>query len=211
MQRLCASVQRIQFQLVLAAIVGAVAAPAAACGYHDAATVHLGMLNLSYPQALHVRTAVWMAQRDGTLARPVDADRQRDDASTRLRAMLRYRETVAALDVLGSRLDGARDGRAVPSFSVVLIGPMLWTRFDTSNPTIAMSAHVDGPGRDHVGVVTDAPVLAALADGRLSPESARRHGLIRFYGSAEATLEVASLLDRADRSLPDTASRGSDR
>jgi hypothetical protein len=206
-----AGVRRIQLQFVLAAIVGTVAAPAAACGYHDAATIHLGMLNLSYPEALHVRTAVWMAQRDGTLARPGDAERLPDDASTRLRAMLRYRETVAALDVIRTRLDGARGGRAVPSFSVVLIGPMLWTRFDTSNSTTAMSAHVDGPGRDHVVVVTDAPVLAALTDGRLSPESARRHGLIRFYGPAEASREVSSLLDRTDRSVPDTASRGSDR
>jgi len=45
-------------------------APAAhACGYHDPSSVNLGMLNWSYPDALYVRTAVWMSQRDGALSR----------------------------------------------------------------------------------------------------------------------------------------------
>ena len=203
--------RRTLVHLVLAATAGCAAAPAAACGYHDAASINLGMLNLSYPDSLHVRTAVWMAQRDGTLARPAAAEAPADEATTRLRAMLRYREALGSLDALRAGFDGVRTGRPAPSFSVVLIGPMLWTRFDTATAPIAMSAHADGPGRDHVVLVTDAPVLAALAEGRLSPAAARRNGLVRIYGPAAATRDVAALLDRSDPAVPDTASRGHQR
>ncbi len=47
---------------VMAALL-AVAFPVAACGYHGNAAV--GALNVAYPNALWVRTAVWQAQLDG--------------------------------------------------------------------------------------------------------------------------------------------------
>jgi hypothetical protein len=203
-----ARIRRALACLALASAVGLPAAPATACGYHDAASIELGMLNLSYPESLHVRTAVWMAQRDGTLARPAAAQAPADEATTRLRAMLRYREALGSLEALRAGFEGVRAGRPAPSFSVVLIGPMLWTRFDTATAPIAMSAHTDGPGRDHVVLVTDAPVLAALAEGRLSPAAARRNGLVRLYGPAAATRDIAALLDRSDPAVPDTALRG---
>ena len=58
-----------RFAIVASLAVGAT--NARACGFHDAAAVNLGMLNQAYPDALHVRTAVWMAQRDARV--PVEA------------------------------------------------------------------------------------------------------------------------------------------
>jgi hypothetical protein len=197
--------------LALAAVLGAAAAPAAACGYHGGSGLGLGMLNLAFPDALHVRTAVWMAQQDGTLARPAASPEAPDEASARLLAMLRYRETVQSLDALRARLERARDGAPAPSFSMVLIGSLLWTRYDASAAQVAMSAHVDGPRRDDVVLVTDAPVVAALVDGRLSPAAARERGLIRLYGPADATHDVAALVERAGNAPPNTAAPGVDR
>ena len=47
-----------------------------ACGYHDAGSINRGMLNLVYPNALYVTSAVWKAQLVGLLSRD-DRPRQR--------------------------------------------------------------------------------------------------------------------------------------
>jgi hypothetical protein len=181
--------------------------PVAACNFHDGASLGVGMLNLAYPNALHVRGAVWLAQQDGTLAGPV----AHPDASDRLATWQRFRETLVSLEALRTRLSLARDNRPVPSFSVVLIGPMLWTRFDGSVAAMTMSPHVEGPGRDDVVIVTDAPVLAALAAGRLTSEAARARGLIRLYGPPGLVAGVSAIVDRSTRSDRITARQGSAR
>jgi len=172
----------------------ALALPAArACGLHDARGLGLGMLNLAYPDALHVRTAVWMAQRDGGIDR-VEPTGPPDLASPagRLEAIRRYTVTVLMLGELRDRLP---QRTARPSFAVVLIGPMLWTRFQPTGAGLEMTAHVTGPAPDDVVVVTDAPVLAALVDGRLTAAQARERGLLRIYGTPERERGIAALLD----------------
>jgi len=165
-----------------------------ACGYHDPSSINFGMLNWSYPDALHVRTAVWMAQRDGLIARDVELDPD-DPLPPRMRATLRLRDTVAALTALRERIAGALDGAPVPAFSMVLLRPMLWARFDTAEATLRMEAHADGPGRDDVVIVTDEPVISAWLEGRITPREALASGLVRLYGPPEKVEQVASLLD----------------
>jgi hypothetical protein len=180
--------------LLLAAVL-AVSPAAQACGYHDPSSVNLGMLNLAYPDALHVRTAVWMAQLEGLISRdeqPVASDPQ----TAMIRAMFRLRETGVRLGWFRDRIGAALDGRPVPAFSMVLIGPMLWARFEQAGATLELAAHATGPASADVVIVTDEPVLAALLDGRLTPREARKLGLIRFYGVEESVADVGSLLDR---------------
>jgi len=170
--------------------------PAArACGYHDPSSLNLGMLNLAYPDALHVRTAVWMAQRDGAISRD-EQPAATDPPTAAIRAMFRLRETVLRLGALRERIGAALDGRPVPAFSMVQIGPMLWTRFEPAGAMLAMVAHSTGPASDDVVVVTDEPVVAALLEGRLTPREARALGLVRFYGEQASVEHVVSLLDR---------------
>jgi len=180
--------------MLLAALLAG--SPAAqACGYHDPSRVNLGMLNLAYPDALYVRTAVWTAQLEGAIPRdeqPAAADPQ----SATIRAMFRLRETVVRLGALRDRIGTALEGRSVPSFSMVLIGPMLWTRFEPAGATLEMAAHAAGPASDDVVIVTDEPVVAALLDGRMPPREARELGLMRFYGAEGRVKDVASVLDR---------------
>jgi hypothetical protein len=167
---------------------------ARACGLHDPASVNLGMLNLAYPDALHVRTAVWMAQRDAIV--PRDGRVSPSDPSSvefRLDAMRRYRDAVAGLHALRERMT-PMDG--TPRFAVVLIGSMLWTRFEPSGGHVAMTPHATGPMPDDVVVVTDTPVVLALLDGTLTPAEAQARGLVRLYGPTRPRAGVASLLDR---------------
>jgi hypothetical protein len=180
---------------------GAIAALSAsfsaqACGYHDPSGYNVGMLNWAYPDALHVRTAVWMAQRDGSLA-PAPSLPAFDPASSqaRLWQMLRLGATQAQLGALRASLDATVAGRPLPAFAVVLIGPMLWTRFDAADDGVRMAAHIPGPAPGDVVVVTDAAVLAALVDGSITFHSARERGLARLYGSSDAVERVSNILD----------------
>jgi hypothetical protein len=170
---------------------------AQACGYHDPSGYGVGMLNWAYPDALHVRTAVWMAQGEGLLVRAapvIDADPA--SPAYRLQQMMRLRQTQAGLDALRDGLDAAVDDRALPAFAIVLIGPMLWARFERVNGVLVMASHVAGPAPGDVVIVTDEPVVAALVDGRLTPPAARERGLVKFYGDAQNAEQVSTSLER---------------
>jgi len=108
-----------------------------------------------------------------------------------------YRKAVRELDAFRNGLSVAVGGRGSPVFSMVLIGPMLWTRFETTGSTLNMTPHVAGPSKGDVVIVTDEPVVAALIDGQVTPQAARELGLVRFYGSPDAVQEVTSWLDRS--------------
>jgi hypothetical protein len=186
--------------VVMAAAALAGSPPAQACGYHDPASVSVGMLNWAYPDALHVRTAVWMAQASGLLPRrePVpDADPQ--SASFRFQQSIRLRDTQARLDGLRGQIDTALDGRPMPALSIVLIGPMLWTRLESTEGRVDMWSHTSGPASDDVVIVTDEPVVAALVEGRITARDARSQGLVRLYGVGENVERVSALLDRLVR------------
>lgn len=168
---------------------------AQACGYHDPSSVNLGALNMAYPDALHVRTAVWMAQRDGELP-PREPVPVGDPQTATIHAMMRLGRTVAMLGALRDRIAPPKGGRPVQSFSVILIGPMLWARFEPRIGELALQPHADGPAEGDVIVVSDEPVIAALAEERITPQEARRLGLLRLYGDRASVEAVASLLER---------------
>lgn len=180
---------------MLAALV-AVAPAARSCGYHHPSNVSLGMLNWAYPDSLHVKTAVWMAQRDGVLAIAEPSTGPDAQSQTLLRQMAQLRETTANLGALQTGLVRSLDGREIPSFSVVLIGPMLWARFHSVDGSPAMAVHVDGPALEDVVLVSDAPVIASLVAGQLAPAEARRRGLLRAYGRPQEVERVEFAFDR---------------
>lgn len=181
-----------------AAILLASSPVAHACGYHDPAGASVGMLNWAYPDALHVRTAVWMAQASGVLAARESlpaADPQ--SATDRLQQMVRWRETQSRLVAVQGRIHAALDGQPMPAFAVVLIGPMLWTRFVGGESGVTMVPHAAGPAQDDVVIVTDEGVIAALAKGRITAREARAQGLVKAYGARERVERLSALLDRS--------------
>ena len=161
------------------------AAPAMACGFENPNNVAFqrGMLNFAFPKALWVSTAVWQAQEAGLL--------ERDTALAGNRALLGFRRASEALATVAQELDA--EARPLPPFTLVMIGPVLWTRFAAAGDSIAATPHVKGPAAGDVVVVSDEPVILAIAKGRIGGSLALDQGLIRIYGepAKAAALETA--------------------
>lgn len=165
-----------------------------ACGFHDPSSVNVGMLNLAYPDSLHVRTAVWMAQREGIIDRDPQLDPV-DSQAGRIGALFRMRETMLRLRALHERIVVTTDRGETPGFAVVLLGPMLWTRYHRSEVGLVLLEHAEGPESNDVVVVTDGPVVAALLEGRITAGQARHLGLVRLYGTPAGIGQVVAALD----------------
>lgn len=133
-------------------------------------------------------SAVWRAQLEGVI--------RRDERPEAARFLLGYRRAAADFAKLRDRLVLARDGEAVPSLSILLIGPMLWTRFAPAQDGLSMVTHVDGAQASDIVIVTDEPVVAALASGQITPLAARQKGLLRLYGTIDGRIRMANWLDR---------------
>ena len=157
------------------------ALPAAlACGLHDGPSFQRGAMNWIYPNSLHVGTQVWMAQRAGRLES--DAFARRDDLTIEARNRYEYLQAKHWLRQLQARLAGPSKRGERPNIAVVLLGPMLWSRYQASGSDVTLAVHVEGPAEGDVVVVTEPPVIKALAYGRLTVHEALELGVIRFYG-----------------------------
>ncbi len=114
-------------------VIGAIAGSthALACGFHDATSVQRGVLNFLYPDALHVSGATWALQQAGRLPMP---DRRRLSARGEERAKLdaaAYWKARAALTSLGTEMQARQTAPHVAA--LVLVGPMLWMRYETTD------------------------------------------------------------------------------
>jgi hypothetical protein len=154
-----------------------------------------GSLQLAYPEALHVGTAVWQAQLAGTL--PRDPLAQRDDLSPEARGKLRLLKVTATLRQVAARLAGAPGTTAHPDVALVLLGPVMWTRFETANGGVRATPHVPGPAQGDVVVVTDIPVVEAIASGDLGFADAIERRVLRLYGAPDAVAEATRWLSAA--------------
>lgn len=163
-------------------------APALACGFEDPSNLGFqrGMLNFAFPKALWVSTAVWQAQEAGLL--------EPETSLKGNRALLGFRRASDALSTLARDLDQAEE--ALPDFTLVMIGPVLWTRFAAQGEAIRATPHVKGPSKGDVVVVSDEPVVLALARGRIAGSTALDHGLIRLYGDAAQAAVIETALRR---------------
>lgn len=161
-----------------------------ACGFEDptSATAARGVLNWAFPNSLHVSTAVWQAQAAGIIGR--------DQTPAAVKALLGYQKATEMLSAFRDGLAAGLDEHTVPSVSVVMLGPVLWTRFERNGMAVDMAMHASGPASGDTVIVTDEPVIAALVDGRLTPRDARELGLLRLYGPAESVTRLTSWLDR---------------
>lgn len=187
--------RRVMQRAAVAALLLALGGGAAeACGFEDpsSASFQRGMLNFAFPKALWVSTAVWQAQAEGLLAP--------DRASAGNRALLGFRRAADALSAVGRELDAANP--ALPDFTLVMIGPMLWTRFAEHGGAIAATPHVKGPSRGDVVVVSDEPVIVAMARGELAGAAALDYGLIRLYGEPARVAALDAALRQAGTPRP---------
>ena len=132
-----------------------------------------GGFTVSHPQSIHVAVAVANARRDGLLP-AASPNAVANDVLLNL--MLRD------LRQLNSRLNKGRKTMTERprSFSLVLVGPGLWSHFHASTSAILARYHTTGPMDGKVTVVTHHVVLQALLDGSLTFEEAVSRGLLTY-------------------------------
>jgi hypothetical protein len=171
-----------------------------ACGFEDPNSVGFrrGALNMAFPQALHVGTAMWQAQMAGAL--PRDELARRDDLTEDARRTLSLLRINGDFRKLAARLGGAPGAMARPNLAIVLLGSVLWTRIETQDGVVLAKVHVDGPSPGEVVIVTDAPALKAIAGGDVGFAQAVDLGVVRLYGPpvevAAARIWLAALDSR---------------
>jgi hypothetical protein len=160
------------------------------CGFENPNSVAVarGSLNWAFPDSLHVTSAVWQAKAAGVL--------EHETTPTAAMALVGYRKVAERLNAFRNGLAAARNSQDVPAVSMVLLGPVLWTRFAPTATSVDIATHVTGPELGDTIIVTDVPVIAALAAGRLTPQAARNLGLIRLYGASEAIERLSNWLNR---------------
>ena len=94
-------------------------------------------------------------------------------------------------------LDNAK-GSEPTEFSLVLVGPRLWSHYRVSDERIRAQYHVDGPLTERAVVLTDDAVIEALLAGTLDADQALEAGLIAVAGPDQSRVSrlLASALAR---------------
>lgn len=157
-----------------------------ACGFEDPKSVPAQqvVLGLIYPNALYVQGAVDSALRGGVLGPEHFAPST--DPSALYRTASNLRRFAGGLAV-GPRPD-------LPAFSLVLMGPVMWTQFRPGSDGLVTDIHTSGPLADSAVVVSDVPALVALVSGDVSGSEADALGLVRFYGDPAEIDELREAL-----------------
>ena len=136
-----------------------------------------GGFTISYPGALDVAVAVAAARREGLLP-PAESEVIAND--------VRLRQMLADLRHFKSRLGEASaqgKGMGQAPFSLVLVGPGLWSHFYLTPGGVLARYHTEGPLNDKTVVLTHHAVLRALLNGDLTTTQAAELGLIAYSGS----------------------------
>lgn len=164
------------------------AASAIACGFHDmnGLSIKRGILNWAYPDSLHVIGAIGAALRSGHLSKFHGLPRS---------GPLALRLTTLRLEQFAGRL--ADSGQGTPPFSIVLIGPLIWSTFDPESPETSIKTHIQSPRPGTPVIVSDSPVIEALVRGELPAESAVQLGLLRLYGEPTSIAALGQSLQSA--------------
>jgi hypothetical protein len=164
-----------------------------ACGYEDPNSLALrrGALNLAFPNALYVQGALTQAHMNETII----VEPRRAAAADPFGGG--FRKAARMLRRLGEELPDVSRGADGFAFSLVLIEPMLWTRFWLDDGQVRTEVHVDGPQRGDLVVVSAEAALREVLAGRLTMSAAEQAGLIRFYGDPADVAQYRRLFDGA--------------
>ncbi|MBF7729095.1 hypothetical protein [Pseudomonas sp. N040] len=168
--------------------------PLLACGYEDPASVALGSLNFTYPNALYVGTAVWQARQNGLLPPQANPPATGPEAAMRAGQDARL-QAMRTLYQLRRHLTGAPE---LPTLAIVFTPAVMWSRLSPQGERLGLQMHVSGPEPDDVVMVTEPAALQAWISRSLTVAQLIEHGLIRLYGGEEPVARVRAALDRAE-------------
>ena len=161
---------------------------AVACGYHDNVSLARGVLNWVYPDALHVVGAIATAVAERRLPAGTPA---RDGPG-----LLGYHGAVRSLDQHAQQLRMLSGEAPPPAFSLLLIEPMLWTRFVADGGDLRAQVHISGPQAGDLVLISGEEVIREVTRNRLTVGEAHRAGLIRLYGTEEQVARFLTLYDQ---------------
>ena len=136
-----------------------------------------GGFSVSYPGSLEVAVAVAKARAAGVLAQP-GKTAQSNEAQ--------LHQILLGLQHLQNRLSKGRSETPYSDsapFSLVLVGPGLWSHFHITPGGVLAKYHVRGPIPDSAVVLTHSTVIEALVTGGLTAERAEGLGLLRYTGA----------------------------
>ena len=191
------SVRTDKVAAALALALAAIAFGASACGLEgDPVTVQKVVVGWAYPDSLSVMASVSSARLSGKLDKTIAIGTQTPEQLRETSLNIR-----AALAQLRARLARGTP-RQAPSIAIVLLEPMMWSRIATTAGTPGLTLHVDGPATGDVVVVTEAVVLAAINDGRMTAGEALSLGLLRLYGNDGDVASARAWLQTSDASNP---------
>jgi len=173
--------------LVFGAVMLALPPAAVACGYHDDVSLARGVLNWTYPDALHVVGAMAQAVSERRLPPPIFG-REHD--------LWGYHRVVRLLDQYAQRMRLARGDSGPPALSLLLIEPMLWTRFVADSADLQTQVHASGPEIGDLVLISGEDVIREITSSRLTIGEAHRLGLMRFYGTEEQIARFLVLYDQ---------------
>ena len=168
--------------LAMAATIGMLSTspPAHTCALEPSIN---GGITISYPGPIDIAVAVASARSNDLL--PAASD----EAITN---EVRLQHMLADLRRLQARLNKARDQIPVAApFSVVLVGPGLWSHYRMTAGGVLANYHTDGPLAGKTVVLTHATVLRSMLAGSLSIERATELGLIAYSGNDTSPIQRA--------------------
>ena len=168
-----------------------------ACGYDSPQTVSQGFLNWLYPDSLYVVGAISREVAAGRLPL-ANFDQTGPDLFGH-----RFKLTATALEQFGEMLRVASPGPSQPSVSLVVVEPMLWTRFDQGPDGLRTTVHVSGAHPGDLVLVAGEAVIAEIAARRLTFGQAVGRGVVRLYGRAPQIAQF--LLSYSDVGASDSA------
>ncbi|CAN7715544.1 hypothetical protein LJR234_006200 [Mesorhizobium amorphae] len=168
-----------------------------ACGYDSPQTASQGFLNWLYPDSLYVVGAISREVAAGRLPL-ANFDQTGQDLFGH-----RFKLTATALAQFGNMLRVASSGPSESSVSLVVVEPMLWTRFDQGPDGLRTKIHVSGAQLGDLVLVAGEAVIAEIAARQLTFGQAVERGVVRLYGSAPQIAKF--LLSYSDIGASDSA------
>ena len=205
---------RVRAVALAAVLAGIPGGAALACAFHP---TFANAISVAYPGSLKVAVAIADA-RERKLLPPAGSQRAATGAQCLASAVAERRSSPLArtkfpvssgescaytaalgrLQDLGRRFELAIGNGADDSgteFSLVLVGPRLWSHYRLADRRVLAAYHVDGPLEERAVVLTDDAVLSAILDGSLDVGQAIEAGLISVAGPGHAHL--SRLIEKA--------------
>lgn len=159
-----------------------------ACAYEDpsAADFQQGVLSAFYPKSLFVLGALTQAQLAGIIP---------SEPAPRANYLAGYLKTDHSLHLFGDALRDQQSEDGELAFTLVLIEPMLWTRFQFDGGRATTFVHIDGPQPGDVVVWTAEAAVREIVDHRMTFARAEELGLVRFYGDEPKIARVRKAIE----------------